>query len=89
MNRRSRSPWSPRNNTPYSSLNRMGDDPRINEVWIENDECFQNARGDYVPGLWAQLAPGYYNDAGGTLLHEGSVAALLSVWRSGIFTVQR
>jgi hypothetical protein len=48
------------NKTRYKSLDKLAQDPRIVEIWSEQDS------GD---GLWAQLAPGY-NWEGSSCLHE-------------------
>lgn len=47
----------PRNKTKYASLDKLAADPRIVEIWDEDED-----------GIWAQLAPGY-NFEGCSCLH--------------------
>ena len=54
------------NRTRYKSLDKLAADPRIVEVWDEDDD-----------GLWALLADGYNID-GCSCLHEWTVKKLLA-----------
>jgi len=53
------------NRTRYKTLDKLAADPRIVEVWDEDDD-----------GLWALLASGYNAD-GSSCLHGWSVKELL------------
>lgn len=59
------------NRTGKKTLDRMARDPRIEEIWMEDDGW----RDDGRPSYWASLAPGY-NWQGCTTLHEGTVKGL-------------
>lgn len=60
------------NKTRFKSLDAMARDPRVIEIWDEEDD-----------GIWAQLAPGYNFD-GSSCLHEWTVRALIKAWRTKI-----
>lgn len=57
---------NPCNRSGVKSLDRVARDPRVVEVWSEDED-----------GYWAQLAPGY-NWEGCSCLHEWSARALIA-----------
>lgn len=61
----------PNNRTGRKSLDRMARDPRVDEIWTEDDGFREDGR----PSYWASLAPGFNWD-GCSCLHEGTIADL-------------
>jgi len=61
-----------KNGTKWKSLNKLAEDPRITDIWDEDED-----------GIWASLAPGYNND-GCSCIHEWSVKDLLRAARDRI-----
>ena len=54
------------NNTRYKTLDKLAADPRIVEIWDEDED-----------GIWASLADGY-NAEGCSCLHEWTAKELLA-----------
>jgi hypothetical protein len=58
-----------KNKTRYKTLNKLAEDPRIEEIWDEGRD-----------GLWASLAPGYNWD-GSSSIHESTAGELIEAMR--------
>lgn len=60
-----------KNKTGRKSLNKMAADPRITEIWMEDDGFREDGR----PSYWASLAQGYNFD-GCSCIHEATIKDL-------------
>lgn len=58
-----------KNRTRYKTLNKLAEDPRVEEIWDEDRD-----------GLWASLVPGYNWD-GCSCIHESTAAELIDAMR--------
>lgn len=58
------------NRTGKKSLDRMGRDPRVSEIWMEQDGCFERR-----PSYWVALADGWLWEEC-VALHEPTIKRL-------------
>ena len=70
-----------KNQTGLRSLDRLERDPRVVDIWTEDDGCFQSDGGKDRLGIWIQLAPGF-NWRGCSCCHEGTVRDALTALRA-------